>query len=83
MMANGGPAMDAKPTVVSIQLHSPPSPHMNRAPSPEVSYLLPVTCRAAVKERPYTVFLPSDATTTIFFSACFVWLQFEVATIQG
>ena len=32
MMANGGPAMDAKPTVVSIQLHSPPSPRMNRAP---------------------------------------------------
>lgn len=74
MMANGGPAMDAKPTVVSIQLQSPPSPHMNRAPFPEVSYLLPVTCRAAVKERP--VFLP-------FFSACFVWLLFKVATIQG
>ena len=30
-MANGGPMMDPTP-VVSIQLHSPPSPHMNRAP---------------------------------------------------
>lgn len=31
-MANGGPMMDPKPAVVSIQLHSPPSPHMNRSP---------------------------------------------------